>query len=82
MGRGAAGGRDDYFGGRNARDIIGILCTGVAFGTLIGPSAGFASDHSYTAPILAGAGASIIAAIIIASTSRMAHRLIEIRTSG
>jgi MFS family permease len=65
----------DYFGGRNVSGIIGILYTSVAFGTLIGPSAaGFAFDlsHSYTVPILASAGANIVAAIIIASTSRMA----------
>jgi MFS family permease len=65
----------DYFGGRNVSGIIGILYTSVAFGTLIGPSAaGFAFDlsHSYTVPILASVGANIIAAIIIASTSRMA----------
>jgi MFS family permease len=65
----------DYFGGRNVSGIIGILYTSVAFGTLIGPSAaGFAFDvgHSYTLPILASAGANIIAAIIVASTSRMA----------
>jgi hypothetical protein len=62
----------DYFGGRNVSGIIGVLYTSVAFGTLIGPSAaGFAFDlgHSYTVPILASAGANIIAAIIIASTS-------------
>jgi MFS family permease len=65
----------DYFGGRNVSGIIGLLYTSVAFGTLIGPSAaGFAFDlsHSYTVPILASAGANIVAAIIIASTSRMA----------
>src|SRR3984957_18924315 len=63
----------DYFGGRNVSGIIGILYTSVAFGTLIGPSAaGFAFDlsHSYTVPILASAGANIIAAMIVASTSR------------
>jgi predicted MFS family arabinose efflux permease len=65
----------DYFGGRNVSGLIGILYTSVAFGTLIGPSAaGFAFDlgHSYTVPILASAGANIVAAIIIASTSRTA----------
>ena len=65
----------DYFGGRNVSGIIGILYTSVAFGTLIGPSAaGFAFDlgHSYTVPILASAWANIVAAIIIASTSKMA----------
>jgi OFA family oxalate/formate antiporter-like MFS transporter len=63
----------DYFGGRNVSGIIGILYTSVAFGTLIGPSAaGFAFDltHSYTLPILASAGANIIAAAIVAATSK------------
>jgi len=63
----------DYFGGRNVSGIIGILYTSVAFGTLIGPSAaGFAFDvsHSYTLPIAASVGANIIAAAIMAVTSR------------
>ena len=63
----------DYFGGRNVSGIIGILYTSVAFGTLIGPSAaGFAFDlsHSYTLPILASVGANIIAAGIMAATSK------------
>jgi MFS family permease len=63
----------DYFGGRNVSGIIGILYTSVAFGTLIGPSAaGFAFDlsHSYTLPILFSAGANIIAAVIVAATSK------------
>jgi MFS family permease len=62
----------DQFGGRNVSGIIGVLYTSVAFGTLIGPSAaGFAFDlsHSYTLPILASAGANIIAAAIVAATS-------------
>ena len=62
----------DYFGGRNVSGIIGILYTSVAFGTLIGPSAaGFAFDlnHSYTLPILASAGANIVAAAIVAAAS-------------
>ena len=65
----------DHFGGRNVSGIIGILYTSVAFGTLIGPSAaGFAFDfsHSYTLPILASAGANIVAAAIVAATSRAA----------
>jgi len=65
----------DNFGGRNVSGIIGILYTSVAFGTLIGPSAaGFAFDfsHSYTLPILASAGANIIAAAIVAVTSKAA----------
>ncbi len=63
----------DYFGGRNVSGIIGVLYTSVAFGTLIGPSAaGFAFDlsHSYTLPILAGAGANLIAAGLVAATGR------------
>lgn len=65
----------DYFGGRNVGGIIGILYTSVAFGTLIGPSAaGFAFDlsHSYTLPILASVVANIVAAVIVAVTSRKA----------
>jgi MFS family permease len=65
----------DLFGGRNVSGIIGILYTSVAFGTLIGPSAaGFAFDlsHSYTLPILASAGANVLAAIIVAATSKAA----------
>ncbi len=63
----------DYFGGRNVSSIIGILYTSVAFGTLIGPSAaGFVFDliHSYTLPLLAGAGANVIAAAVVAASSR------------
>ena len=63
----------DYFGGRNVSSLIGILYTSVAFGTLIGPSAaGFAYDvsHSYTLPILASAGAYVIATAVLAATSR------------
>jgi MFS family permease len=64
----------DLFGGRNVSGLIGILYTSVAFGTLIGPSAaGFAFDlsRSYTLPILASAGANIVAAAIVAATSRV-----------
>jgi MFS transporter, OFA family, oxalate/formate antiporter len=63
----------DFFGGRNVSGIIGILYTSVAFGTLIGPSAaGFALDltRSYTLPILASACANMIAAGIVAGTSK------------
>lgn len=63
----------DYFGGRNVSGIIGILYTSVAFGTLIGPSAaGFAFDisHSYTLPIGISVCANLIAAAIVAGTSR------------
>ena len=63
----------DYFGGRNVSGIIGILYTSVALDTLIGPSAaGFPFDlsRSYTLPILASAGANIVAAVIVAATSK------------
>ncbi len=63
----------DYFGGRNAGSIIGILYTSVAFGTLIGPSAaGFAFDisHSYLLPIIASAVANLIGAGVLAATSK------------
>jgi OFA family oxalate/formate antiporter-like MFS transporter len=65
----------DYFGGRHASSIIGILYTSVAFGTLIGPSAaGFAYDvsHSYTLPIVASVGAYVVATAILAATSKAA----------
>jgi OFA family oxalate/formate antiporter-like MFS transporter len=63
----------DEFGGRNVSGIIGILYTSVGFGTLIGPSAaGFAFDvsHSYTLPIIVSICANVIAAGIVALTSR------------
>ncbi len=67
----------DYFGGRHASSLIGILYTSVAFGTLIGPSAaGFVFDvsHSYTLPILLSIGAYVIATAILALTSRVPRR--------
>jgi len=63
----------DYFGGRHASSLIGVLYTSVAFGTLVGPAAaGFAFDvsHSYTLPILLSVGAYAIATVILALTSR------------
>jgi MFS family permease len=63
----------DYFGGRNVSGIIGILYTSVAFGNLIGPAtAGYAFDisRSYTLPILGGVCANLIAAAVMAATSR------------
>jgi len=65
----------DYFGGRSASSIIGILYTSVAFGTLVGPSAaGFVFDvsRSYTVPILVSAVANLLAAVILAATSNAA----------
>lgn len=70
----------DYFGGRNVSGIIGILYTSVAFGTLIGPSAaGFTFDlaDSYTLPILASVGANLVAAAIMAATTKAPATLIE-----
>ncbi len=65
----------DYFGARNVSGLIGILYTSVAFGTLLGPgAAGFAVDltHSYMLPIAASVCANLIAAGIVAGTSRAA----------
>jgi MFS family permease len=65
----------DYFGGRRASSLIGILYTSVAFGTLIGPSAaGFAFDvsRSYTLPILLSVGAYAVASAVLAATSKAA----------
>jgi MFS family permease len=58
----------DYFGGRNASGIIGILYTAGAIGTLIGPKLagdGFDLFHSYSLPILASAGCAFVAACLI-----------------
>jgi MFS family permease len=58
----------DYFGPRNASGIIGLAYTGVAVGTLIGPTAaGYAIDHlqSYTLPIAGSALCSFIAAALV-----------------
>jgi MFS family permease len=63
----------DYFGGRHAASLIGILYTSVAFGTLVGPSiAGFLFDASgsYSLPILLSIGTYVIATAVLAATSR------------
>jgi MFS transporter, OFA family, oxalate/formate antiporter len=63
----------DYFPGRNIGGVLGIVSLSIAFGTLIGPSAaGFAYDfsHSYTVPILVSAGSYVIAAAVLAFTSK------------
>lgn len=63
----------DSFGGRHVGSIIGALYTSVAIGTLVGPSAaGFAFDfsHSYTLPILAGALANGLAAVVAIAAVR------------
>jgi MFS family permease len=58
----------DYFGGRNASGIIGILYTAGAIGTLVGPKLagdGFDLFHSYSLPILVSAGCALVATIFI-----------------
>ena len=58
----------DYFGGRNASGIIGILYTAGAIGTLAGPKLagdGFDLFHSYSLPILVSAGCAFVAAGLI-----------------
>jgi MFS family permease len=63
----------DYFGGRNAASLIGILYTSVAFGTLVGPTfAGYAFDfsHSYTLPIVVGVCGNFLAAAILAASAK------------
>jgi MFS family permease len=58
----------DYFGGRNASGIIGILYTAGAIGSLAGPMlTGYSFDlfHSYSLPILASACCALVAAFLI-----------------
>jgi len=67
----------DYFGATNLGGMIGLISLGIAFGTLIGPSAaGFAFDasQSYTLPILASAAAYLVAAAILAATAPRSKR--------
>jgi MFS family permease len=67
----------DYFGGRNVSGIIGILYTSVAVGTLVGPSsAGWMFDitGSYSTPIAASVGASIVSAAIVSTLLRSGVR--------
>jgi MFS family permease len=75
----------DCFGGRNVAALIGILYTSVAVGTLIGPSAaGFAFDatHSYTVPILASAGANLLAAAVLAATQGRGAKAPQFTSGG
>jgi MFS family permease len=63
----------DYFGAANLGGMLGLVSLSIAFGTLIGPSAaGFIFDfnHSYALPILASAAAYMIAAALIAATTK------------
>jgi MFS family permease len=67
----------DYFGGRNASGIIGLLYTGGAAGSFVGPIlAGDAFDvfGSYTVPIAIGAASAAIAvAFLIAAPEPLPH---------
>jgi len=58
----------DYFGGRNASGIIGVLYTGGAAGSFLGPKlAGDAFDHfgSYTMSIAIGAACAVLAVVFV-----------------
>lgn len=58
----------DYFGGRNAGAILGVLYTGPAFGALLGPylaGVGYDLRESYTIPILCAAAANVLAVACI-----------------
>jgi MFS family permease len=59
----------DYFGGRNASGIIGVLYTAAAIGSALGPKlAGDAFDMlgSYTLPIAIAAGFSAVGTLCVA----------------
>jgi MFS family permease len=61
----------DYFGGRNASGIIGLLYTGAAFGSFAGPK--FAGDvfdksGSYMLPFAVSAACACIAAVLVLAT--------------
>lgn len=58
----------DYFGGRNASGIIGVLYTGGAVGSFLGPKlAGDAFDRfgSYTISIAVGAACALLAVVFV-----------------
>jgi MFS family permease len=62
----------DYFGGRNASGIIGVLYTGCAFGSFVGPKlAGDVFDKfgSYTVPIAIAAACACVAAALVMAAS-------------
>jgi MFS family permease len=68
----------DYFGGRNASGIIGVLYTGGAIGSFIGPKlAGDAFDMfgSYAVPIAVGAASALVAALLVISAPAPARRI-------
>ena len=60
--------RSTYFGARNASGIIGVLYTGGAAGSFLGPKlAGDAFDSfgSYTIPIAIGAACALLAVVFV-----------------
>ena len=62
----------DYFGSRNPSGIIGLLYTGGAVGSFVGPKlAGDLFDRfgSYAPSITLGAASALVAAVLIASAS-------------
>ena len=64
----------DTFGGRNVSGIIGVLYTSVAFGTLMGPSAGgfiFDHTHSYHLVIVVSIVANAVAAAVVMAGPRV-----------
>jgi len=68
----------DYFGGRNASGIIGVLYTGAAFGSFFGPKfAGDAFDKfgSYTMPVAIGAACACLAVVFVMSASEPPSKL-------
>jgi MFS family permease len=67
----------DYFGGRNASGIIGVLYTGGAIGSFVGPKlAGDAFDifGSYAVPIAIGAASALVAALLVISAPAPVRR--------
>ena len=67
----------NYFGGRNASGIIGVLYTGGAIGSFVGPKlAGDAFDifGSYAVPIAVGAVSALLAALLVISAPAPVHR--------
>ena len=63
----------DYFGGKNIGAIIGVLYTGVAIGTLVGPAAAgyiFDATRSYSLVIVASIGGNLVAAAIMWAVAR------------
>jgi len=62
----------DAFGGRNASGIIGVLYTGAAFGSFLGPKlAGDVFDKfgSYTLPIAISAACACLASALVMSAA-------------